>query len=519
MQGSTRPDPASVFDRLTLWASEPATFRMLSVALMVPLLALYLPGSIWTGNEENYFQLAYRRVAPDAFSPWSAVFDHSNGRFIGEYLYGGLVKLLGYESAHLVARVGTAVLYATSLAAMFASVRLSIIESVAVVLAFHMLGEQILGGEWLFNGSEPKTIAYALVFFAVALANHGRWRAAFVVSAGATWLHFLAGGFWSLALGLCAAWQLRSDWRVAARALAIYVVLILPLLAIITHDQMLATSTLPLPAGDLSPLDTDQIYAWRNAHHVSPFVNPEIFPRWRRGMVDLGYAIVVLVVVWRRRTASALLLPLAAIGLAELVLALIISYLDQERLALAKLYLFRPSSVTLLIMLGVAVIAIRSAVTPRVSALAVLSLVVALAVFQAVRLEYRRDRIIPDPPMNVPHQAELIEAVQSSSDAGEVVVLDPELDPTLRGIRLNRLIGRPTVVAWKFVPTAPQDIERWYTLMRWREHLFDSGCARGTEGVPVKLLVTASRLARDRTANCGPVIWQRDDMAVVRVGR
>lgn len=518
MHASTGPNPAPVFGRMTAWATEPAPFWALSIALFIPLLAFYLPTSIWTGNEENYFQLAFRRIAPEAFSPWSAVFDHSNARVIGESFYGGLVKLFGYESAHVVARVGTAALYAAGLAAMFTSVRLSIIESCAVVLFFHMRGEQILGGEWLFDGSEPKTAAYALVFFAIASGNLGRWRTAFVVAAGATWLHFLVGGFWSLALMLCAAWQLRRDWRAAARALAIYILLISPLLMIVAHDQLAAASALPMPAvGPTAPVNTDQIYAWRNAHHVSPFVNPALFRHWLRGMVLLAVAIGAFVVVWRRKPASALLLPLAGIGLAELVLALAISYLDQDRLALAKLYLFRPSSVTLLLLLSAALIAIRDAVPTRFSGWVAAALV--LVMLGGLRFEYRHDRFALGRPMNVPHQDELIEVVRTSSAAGDIVLIDPALDLTLPGIRLNRLIGRPTVVAPKFVPTAPQDIQRWNTLILWRDRLFDTGCARGTEGVPVKLIVTATQRARERAAGCGAVVWQRDDMAVVHVDR
>ena len=511
---------APVFDRVTASLAEPASFRALALALFVPLLAFYFPFSLWSGNEENYFQLAYQRVAPDSFSVWSAVFDHSNARVIGEYLLGGLVKLLGYESAHAVARVGTAALYAVSLAAMFASVRLSIIESVAVVLIFHLLGEQILGGDWLFRGTETKTVAYAFIFFAVALANLGRWRWAFVLCAAATWFHFLAGGFWSFALGLCAAWQLRRQWSVAIRALAIYFLLIAPLLAIIAYDQLAAVSALPLPTvSDVTPALTDQIYARRNAHHVSPFIDPAIFPRWRRGLVALGVAMAVWFVLWRRKPASALLLPLAGIGLAELALAWVISYLDQDRLMLAKLYLFRPSSVTLLLLLATTLIAIRGAVTSRISALIALALLLGTFTLHQVQLERRRDRMAVEPPVTVPHQAELIEVVRASSAVDDVVLLDPALDWTLAGIKLHRLIGRPTAVALKFVPTAPQEIQRWNTLLRWRQRLYEKGCAGGTGGVPVKLIVTASRSTLERLTDCGTLVWQRDDMAVVRVGR
>ena len=497
------------------WATEPASFRLLSFVLSLLLLAFYLPASTWTGNEENYFQLAYRRIAPDAFSPWSSVFDHANARVVAETLYGKLIELLGYESAHLVARVGTAALYAAGLAVMFASVRLSLVESVTVVLTFHLLGEQILGGEWLFDGTEPKTIAYALIFFAIGAANLGRWRAVVLTCGGATWIHFLVGGFWSLALGLCAVWQLRPDWRAVARLVGAYVLMIAPLLAIIVHDQFATVSSLPLPHVDDVVPKVAEIYAWRNAHHVSPFVNPAIFPHWRRGFVALGVAIVAFAILWRRRPPGALLLVLAGVGLAELVLAVVISYLDQDRLAMAKLYLFRPSSVTLLLLVSAAVIAIRRAASPRFRAWFTGAPVLVLATLQALQLIHPRDRLRAGNAPTLPHEAGLIAAIRASSSEGEIVVLDPELDPTLGGIRLSRLIDRPTVVALKFVPTAPQDIQRWYLLLRWRERLFEDGCAGGTHAVPVKLIITSSPGAMERVANCGTVIWRRDDMAVV----
>jgi hypothetical protein len=518
MDAAMRPVPASILRRVAATLMEPASFWMLWLALLVPLLALYLPVSIWTGNEENYFQLAYRRIAPEAFSPWSAVFDHSNARVAGESLYGGLVKLLGYETAHVVARLGAAALYAAGLTAMFAAVRFSIIESVAVVMGFHLLGQQILGDEWLFGGAEPKTVAYALIFFSVALASSNRWRAAFAVAAGATWFHFLAGGFWSLALGLCAVWQLRRDWRAALRALTIYLLLVSPLLAIIANDQLTTVGTLPVPdTGEATVPNVDQIYASRSAHHASPFVDPAHFPHWRRGIKMLGLAIVAFVFVWWRRPASRLLLPLAGIGLAELALALVVSYFDQERFTLAKFYLFRPSSVTLLLLLGAALMAFRSVVPRRFSAVVTVALV--LVALRGLQLELQDDRRALGRSMNVPHQSELLDAVWGSSAPDDVVLLDPALDQTLPGIRLNRLIERPTVVARKFVPTAPPDIRRWYTLMRWRERLFEEGCNRGTGSVPVKLIVTFSQSTRERVAGCGTVIWRRDDLSVLRVER
>jgi hypothetical protein len=519
MHAPARVSPASAFDRLVAWATEPASFRALSLALLVPMLAFFLPTSVWTGNEENYFQLALRRVAPDAFSPWHAVFDYSNGRFVSEYLYGLLIKAIGYESAHTFARIGTAALYSGSLAALFASVRLSIVEAVAAIIAFRLLGEQILGGEWLFQGAEPKTLAYALVFVAMALANRDRWYATAVAAAGATSLHFLVGGFWSLALGLCALWRLRHDWPSVARVAGLYLLLIVPVLLVLAQDQLgSAASALPMPHGDGTTLPSaDQIYAWRSAHHVSPFVNPALMPQWLQGIGWLAGACALYLLALRLRAPAGLLMPLVAIGLGELVLALGISYIDQERLAWAKFYLFRPSSVTLLLLVVVLLAAIRDALPARLAS--VLALAMIVATLRGLQMEYRRDRWELNQPAAVPHQAELLGAVHGASGPDDVVVFDPSLDLTVMGIRLNRAIERPTVVAPKFVPTAPHDLQRWHMLLSWRERLFQHGCEGLDRSVPVKLVVTFSADARGRVANCGPEIWRRDQVAVTRIGR
>ena len=178
--------------------------------------------------------------------------------------------------------------------------------------------------------------------------------------------------------------------------------------------------------------------------------------------------------------------------------------------------MFRPSSATLLLLLSAVVIAIRGVASPRFRTWLTWAPVLVLVTFQGLQHFYSRDRLGSRESTTVPHEAELIAAIRASSAEGEIVVFDPALDPTLGGVRLSRLIERPTVVALKFVPTAPQDIQRWYRLLRWRQRLFEGGCAGGTEGVPVKLIVTASQGVRERVANCGTVVWRDDDMAVIK---
>lgn len=517
MHAPTHTHLDSGLERLLAWGTRPASFGVLSLILLLPLLAFALPVDVWTGNEENYFQLAFRRVAPDAFSSWHAVFDTSTGRIVSETIYGLLVKWLGYEPAHSFARIATAVLYAGSLGALFSAVRLSIVESAVVLVAFRALGEQILGGEWLFQGAEPKTLAYSLVFVAMSFAVRQRWYATAIACAGATAMHFLVGGFWSLAIGLCLAWHVRGNWRRGIDAAGLYLLLIAPVVVLLAHDQIgAAAAALPGPpiVGESLP-PVDQIYAWRSAHHLSPFINPALQQQWMQGIGWLAAAIGAYLVALGLRPAVGLVVPLVGVGLLELVLAVGISYVDQDRLMWAKFYLFRPSSVTLLLLLVMLVAALRQLVPTRW--VTIVTLVMVAASLRGMQMEYRRDRWERNQVATVPHQAELIAAVQAVSRPEDVVVFDPAIDNTLPGIRLNRALGRPTVVAQKFVPTAPQDLQRWYMLLRWRQRLFESGCDGRDTNVPVRLLVTFSADARRRVAGCGPELWRHGETSVTRV--
>lgn len=496
---------------------EPATFGPLMLALLAPMLVLYLPAEIWTANEEHYFQLALRRVAPELFSPWHAAFDSSQGRIVGEYLFGTLVQFAGYESAHALARGAMAVLYAGSLAALFASIRFSIVEALFVVALFRLLGEQILGAEWLFDGVESKTIAYALVFIAIALASRHRWTAAFAACAAAAWLHFLVGGLWGVLLAVGCAWAQRGQWRRVLGAFATFLLLVAPLLVILARDQLSPGVPAALVPIDGSPMPSaDQIYAWRNSHHLSPFLDESQWPHWMRGIAWLCIASMVLAIAASLRPPVGILVSLAAVGLGELFVAIAISYLDQSRLLFAKLYLFRPSSLTLLLIIAIVLAAIRDRLPRRAQPIALL--VMAGVILRCLQLEMWLERYALRMSAGVPQQAELIAAVHGASQPFDVVAFEPYADGKLPYISLHRLIGRPTVVAPKFVPTNPHDLQRWYALLVWRKQLFETGCASAQQ-VPVRLLVTFSGAARQRLAGCGPVVWLRGDTALIRVDR
>jgi hypothetical protein len=81
---------------------------------------------------------------------------------------------------------------------------------------------------------------------------------------------------------------------------------------------------------------------------------------------------------------------------------------------------------------------------------------------------------------------------------------------------LPRLLDRPTLVSWKFVPTNPVDILHWYDLVQYRNKIFEHGCAEGL-AYPIRHLVIADPGALAAVQSCGPIVWQSKQFALVSV--
>jgi len=476
-------------------------------AALAGLLLLQMWPAAWIGNEENYFQLAYRTFAPEKFFQFSAVFDMSRARAIPLYVLGSVVQLLGYDGAHSVTRILVAILYAAGLAYFFSALRLSVWDALVIIAVFELADENLIGGEWLFQGVESKVVAYALMFFSFGLALRQRWTAATVVGVAATYMHFLVGGFWTLML-LVQQWMEKKERRDVRRCLAVYAILTLPLVLVIALDELGAVTA---AASRLA----DQIYAQRNSWHVAPFGSRSDFWTWTPGVANtLALLLVLGAVSWRFRAGfrpAAIVSRTAFFGLAYLVLALVAAFVDRDTQFLAKFFLFRPSSLTLLLALTAVTALLSERLRDDAAALkagVALALVASFS-WRALRTQVDRSRT----EHRVPEQDALVAAVVSHTAPGDIVLLEPGFeDPD--HLRLHRLIPRPTLVSAKFVPSNPADILRWHSYVDIRDQLFTKGCVVQTQ-VPVRWLVTFKRGSAARLANCGPPVWQKGDVALI----
>lgn len=528
-------------------ASSRSALQWITEAAVIALLLSFMwPAWYWYGNEENYFQLGYARVAPALFGANHSIFDASNARFLSELVIGSTVRLFGYDGAHFLLRVLMAALYGASLTLLFRRLGVRLWERVLIICAFESFRQQLLGNEWLFVGVEGKTFAYAAMFVAFTLMLDGRWAVAGGLQLLAVYLHFLVGGFWFAAIGI---WH---GLRKATRPAAIKFVLLvaagsLPLFVLILRERIAHPEAISSDG-----ITASYIYCMLSATmHCAPFADTEFRRTWISGAI-LTAGFCGLAFALARATRSLQTRSLLIFGgsiCVYLLLALGISYHDRASGSLGRFYLYRPSSFTLLLLLTgivqfvkerwpnvfvmklrpsdylvavLAVVAFNLRPSWKVT-LAVLILAgCACAVLRFRSTDDRRaiatalglvlvgavasSKVVGELQQIAVQRAIIaeiapIEEALAQSPAESIVLVSPNDEMGALTI-VPRLLPRPTLVSLKFVPTLPAEIIRWYELEKWRLRLLSSGCQEGRPA-RVNYVLTTNDEWKRLAAPCG----------------
>ena len=516
--GSTETSPAQKF--LLGLASDPVSWR-LAFACSAAMLGAHMLPFFWTGNEINYFDLAYRVARPEQFTEFHAVFDNSNARFVSLYLIGFLVNSVGFEVAHVALTLALWVILAAGLASVARALQLSLVTVTLSLFAFFELGQALMGGEWIFAGVESKVMAYAAVFFGLSSALRGRYGSAVVLAAIATYLHFLVGGFWAVGLIALAGLQHMPMRRLAA-LMAGYAALIAPIFLIILVERIGASPP------DMTGIDltANQIYAeFRNPHHVAPFKTPEWFQsRWLPGLWWTVGAVVLLVIarLVAGREKGVVLVWATGLNL-FLLAAFAIAYFDRDTHVLAPLYLFRPAALTLLISLFVLIHG-GLRMLPTVLRAGISGITIVLFAVFAVPgfVSDAVDAVTPETLASEMDDAQrdLIDWVQGNTARNDPILFAPWPEEFRRRnniswLAMERMTGRPTFVDYKFVPTGHADLVRWYRLLKWRELVFATGCKEVTT-YPVAILIFRGNYD-GKFDECTEPLWANDQFTVLKI--
>jgi hypothetical protein len=475
--------------------------------LLAPLLLAFVPPhGVLSTNEEHYIGMAMLFPSGVPSDPNSALFGFMPHTFVFSSLTKSLVQLFGYEATQIIGRLLLVIAYSFSLAKLFRTISLPVVEAWIVLIIFFGVDQHILGGEWLFGGYEPKTLAYPLVLFGVAFVLERRVRLAVALFAAATYCHFLVGGFW-LAFGLLYLALNRVPFKTLVKMVALYVVLSAPVIYLVfaAHFDDLV--------GDVSGANYSARWIYKyfsQPHHTAPFSSVWEFRKWAPGIFSSFAMLVICVGLLRGRSRKQGDLALfTAIPVSWLIIATGLTFVDREGY-LAGFLMFRPSSVALLLFLSQVAIYLRENTGVALQSGRFAALILLLAMWgpkigeDALGPIYRvaNDR---------EERALLSSFVQEDSRPSDVFLVDPDLAPEF--LDFERKTGRPSFVMDVFIPTESAQIVTWYLRRELRNAIFSGECDRVGEHRVNFLVVSASR-----QVHCGETVLATDSFFVTRIG-
>ncbi len=492
----------------------------LKVFFLFLLMLLFTPPNLWSGNEETYLGMAWMQFTKPDFWEFSALRDSSLHRLAFEYIFGFFLDHFGFAITHVAGRLIVALLYAVSLSIFFSLLGFSIVESCIIVLAMYGLGQDILGEETLFmnpSGIEGKIPAYGLVFLSFSMTLRQRTKVSYILLGIATYLHFLVGGFWFLATVFYQYFSCK-DFKKTLSDSIWYVIVCLPqfFLIIISYLQIIDLSRFR------AIIEVNKSASWiyshfRVPHHVSPFSSAQMLKHWLLngiiflfGLTAINTTLLLKVDPGFEKNFAKIITTLHF----YLVFSLFISAFDRGGV-LGKLYLFRPSSVILLLTLCFFLIVIKARIRRQLSLITMSFLIFLLSVIlPTLPISIAAQNINNFEGIDLAWYPSTLDAIVKQSDSRSIFLIDPELDNSY--LPFERYYKRPTLVAYKFVPTTKGELIRWYGLTMARQKLFDKGCpAKIMSGYPIKYLIARP----DNTAihSCGSIVLSDNKFAVVKI--
>ena len=492
--------------------------------LFAAILAIVLTPTFWFGNEINYFDLANRWVNADAFSEYHAVRDNTVGRLVSFVMMGTSIQVFGMEGAKTFLSLLLMATVPVAYVCLVRALRVDLLSAALALSVFVISPQSLLGAEYLFSTIEPKTFAYICVLLGLAAAFSDRRIVASCLLAGAVYFHFLVGAFWGAA---AIAFYLVKDQHVRSvlRPFAVFLALSVPLFVAILLERMAGSGVTLAGSG----LTLSELYAEvRAPHHIAPFVDGSIFiAKWLPGI--LAHSGIVLVVwLWIIRSDErdkSLAKWVGGLNLYILV-AMFLAFLDRETHFLAMFYMFRPSALILLLSLIWGASRLLSPIwlnrKKRLGPICLMIVVVGYVPPTIRSVAQTMNGHLPLASMLSTSEADMVNWIKEHTATDAIVMIEPLNDQPFKGegigqwAGMERLLQRPTLVNYKFVPTDKADLSRWYHLLEWRQSVFDGNCAV-IEEYPVAYLMTRTAESIDRLSACTEQVWQGEQIAILQV--
>lgn len=310
------------------------------VAIFVMLL-FQKTSPILSGGEEQYLAFAKQAMNPEWIKNSISLTEEPGSRLVFQWIVGTGLKFMSFETFTVVARLLNYLLFAFALHSLFNKLKLPKLWTL-VAFQVYILGKQsFFGGEWIFESFEPKTLAYAFLFFALnALLDRKVFLSALLLAAG-TYFHFLVTGWFAIILGVY--WLYQKEFKTLIRFNAWFLILISPF-AIYLFETVIKNSS-----HFINGLNLNWSYCYgRLYHHLGIGISWDYFLSKQLHGVVIAAFVCFFLVRFKDKFKEleffrAFIIIVISLSLFFAVYALYDSFvLDQYAGFLLKTYPFRP---------------------------------------------------------------------------------------------------------------------------------------------------------------------------------
>lgn len=426
---------------------------VVTLAIFALAVALCLQTSGLLPNELETLVYAKHWLDPSFIANDWRLDMHPGPRLPFMVVIAPLVAWLPLEQASIIGAILAFLMLACGLGILFTRLGLSALEAIVVVALFFFADQSLAAAEWLFSSFEGKTIAYTLVFCALAAGAGGRLVLAGALLGLATTMHVVVGVWSALCFAVAVLTTSRGDAQQRAFAAGAFVIGALP--GVLATLSAQAGSTVPLPPG----VTSEYIYVFiRAPHHLDPRGFLGHGPLQEKVEVALalaaGLGFFALPRFLRRSDCRLFVARFVQACLLPAFAGVIASFLPGGEKFL-QFYPFRVAD-TLVPLLGPAVLlALVVPCFPQRPVTVVARVAVAMAaVLLAIRADPRMSAERPPPGFEGAARF-----IREHAAIGQPVLVSPHLDYA------GYWMERPVVALYKFVPHHGSGIAQWYHYM------------------------------------------------------
>lgn len=467
-------------------------------AVVLILLAISPSGNL-SGNEEMYYGLAKKFLEPSWNGEFSSFISSGDYRIISDTLIGTLVSKIGFSATQIIGSLLAAVLYGFCITSLARVLDLENIYGLLGIMSFILLGQNLIGREWLFEDFEAKIFAYVAVLFSIVYYLRNSPAKMIILLSLATYFHLLVGVAWFGLMILARMAQNRAALS-EFKYICFYIVASAPIIVIAARgflgDSFVAEPGLPSPS---------YIYSYiRQWKMVLPFYSISGFVLFWMPGIAVFISILIVLFATQNRAGDEVLSRLSFLlltGTCVVFVFLGISIIDAEGV-FGKFYPYRFTSLLFLLLILYLTAMLRDVDTSGgvgIGQIFFFTLSPFFVVSTATNflLEVREVTWVDQ------DKGELYEVIKNSTKKEDTILIAPDLEKIF--FDFEREVSRPSLVTFKYIPTSNATLIEWYKRRKFKEAVFSGSRYSGRDYNYSYLISSNTRL--DEKLHVGHKKW------------